>query len=345
MAFERCTLFSALSSNTTKISGTFSLVDYRNNLYMSNEASRIFDFYESFPDSESLIKWMKERPHGKTTIYEYPGNKDIVVVIPTSNFDGDLAKYSRDVVFKGLHIIFVESGFPKDNYFNYAYSCNVGIRSALQLNPKKIVISNDDMRKIDDVSTLIYEIENSNKDAQVIWTEENNFLEHNFDLLVATVLLRLFMKASKILNIFSKNPKVRTLYLLEKFNIYLTPKYAKSNYNRMSKVLYRVIGTYKVAGHFAIYNSDFIRSQGELLFDETFINGFEDTWLGINIAMKKIVWDIVNYKISPIGGASLGKGNLRYLRDFANLALYNYYVKKNRSTISKINPSHEVNEV
>lgn len=337
MAFERSTLFTELSPTPSKISKTFSLVDYRNNLYISNEASRIFDFYESFPNSESLIKWMKERPHGKTTIYECPGNTDIVVVIPTSNFNGDLAKACRDVVFKGLQIIFVESGFPKDNYFNYAYSCNVGIRRALQLNPKKIVISNDDMKKIDDVSTLIYEIEHSNKDAQVLWTKENKFLKHNFDLLGATPIFQLLIKVAKVSNFFLKSQRIRTLSLMKKFKIHLTPNYDNSKINHLSKILYRVIATYKVPGPFSIYSPDFIKSQGGMLFDETFINGFEDTWLGINIAIKNILCDQIDYKIRQIEGASLGRGPSRYLRNFANFALFNHYVKENHLNNRNIN--------
>lgn len=329
MVSERCTLFTKLNLNPPEVSEAFSLVDYRNNLFISNKEQRLFDFYESFPSSEFLIKWMKERPRGKTTIYECSGNKDIVVVIPTSDYNGHFARTCRDIVFKGLQIIFVESGFPKDNYFNYAYSCNAGISRALQLNPKWVVISNDDMEEIDGVSKLIYELENSNYDAQVIWTRENDLLEHKFEILSATIWLRILMKASKILKLFSKNPKIMTLYLYEKFAIYFTPKYSKSNYNFFSKFLYRAIENYKVGGPFAIYSTNYIRSLQENLFDDTFINGFEDTWLGINIGKKQTKCEIIDYKIRPIGGASLGKGRIRYLRNFANFALYNCYAKEN----------------
>ena len=337
MDFARCTLFTELSLNKITISDKFSLLDYRNNMYNSNNIDRIYEFYESFPNTESLIKWMKERPHGKTTIYECPGNSDIVVIIPTSNFNSEFAKTCRDSIFKGLQIIFVESGFPRDTYFNYAYSCNMGVRIALRFNPKWVVISNDDMEKVDDVSKLIYELENSSKDAQIIWTDENNLLQHDFEILSATILLKLFMRASKILRKFSKSPRVRNLYLFEKFSIYLKPRYTKSSINRLSKILYRVVGNYKVPGHFAIYNPEFIKSMGENLFDESFINGFEDTWLGINAGIERIKSDIIRYKISPIVGASLGTGIIRYLRNFNNLALYNYYVKENQLTTSMIN--------
>lgn len=337
MVIERCTLFTELSPDILKIENKFSLVDYRNNLYISNDLCRLFDFYDSFPNSESLINWMRERPHGKTTIYECPSNNDIVVIIPTSNFDGDLAKTCRDVIFKGLYLIFVESGFPKDNYFNYAYSCNVGIRRALELNPKKIIISNDDMKKIDDVSTLVQAIERSREDANVIWTKENKFLKHNFDLLAATLIFQLLIKVAKVSNFFLKSQRIRTLSLMKKFKIHLTPNYDNSKINHLSKILYRVIATYKVPGPFSIYSPDFIKSQGGMLFDETFINGFEDTWLGINIAIKNILCDQIDYKIRPIEGASLGRGPSRYLRNFANFALFNHYAKESHLNNRNIN--------
>ena len=63
------------------------------------------------------------------------------------------AKGCRESIFKGLHIIFVESGWG-DFYFNYAHNCNLGIKKALEYDPNWIVISNDDMYKIDDVKIL-----------------------------------------------------------------------------------------------------------------------------------------------------------------------------------------------
>lgn len=105
----------------------FSLVDYRNNLFVSNDVNKIMEFYNGFKNKEQLIQWMKERPKGIVYIHEVEGNKDIIVVIPTADYNNKYAKACRDEIFKGLHIIFVESG--KNNfYFNYAYNCNTGIK-------------------------------------------------------------------------------------------------------------------------------------------------------------------------------------------------------------------------
>ena len=43
---------------------TFSLVDYRNNYFTSNDPDKIIEFYNSFENRDQLIQWMKERAKG-----------------------------------------------------------------------------------------------------------------------------------------------------------------------------------------------------------------------------------------------------------------------------------------
>jgi hypothetical protein len=126
----------------------------KNNYFISNDPKKIIEFYESFDDRDELIEWIKERPKGNCEIREVNGEKDIIVVIPTTDFDGEYARNCREEIFKGLHIVFVVSG--KNNYyFNHAHNCSVGTKKALEYNPKWIIVSNDDMYKIDDVNLLI----------------------------------------------------------------------------------------------------------------------------------------------------------------------------------------------
>ena len=101
---------------------SFSLSDYRNNSYLSESIEEILHFYSGFENAKQLIQWMKERPIGIARVHEINGDKDIIVVIPTANFNGDHAIECRNAIFKGLHIIFVESGEIPDPYFNYSCS-------------------------------------------------------------------------------------------------------------------------------------------------------------------------------------------------------------------------------
>ena len=150
----------------------FSLVDYRNNYFISDDPHKIIEFYNSFENREQLIQWMKERPKGAVNIHEVEGDKHVVVVIPTADFKGKYAKECKDHIFNGLHIIFVESGEYPDPYFNFAHNVNVGIKKALEYHPEWIVYSNDDMRKKSSFSTLITELKNfNNSDKEVIFVK------------------------------------------------------------------------------------------------------------------------------------------------------------------------------
>ena len=66
----------------------FSLVDYRNNYFTSDDPNKIIEFYNGFENRDQLIQWMRERPKGSATIHEVEGDKDIIVVIPTADFSG-----------------------------------------------------------------------------------------------------------------------------------------------------------------------------------------------------------------------------------------------------------------
>jgi len=150
-----------------------SLMDYKNNYFLSSNPKDIIHFYEGFENREELIDWMKERPKGSCEIMEVEGEKEIIVVIPTADFKGEYAKRCREEIFTGLHIIFVVSG-KGNNYFNYAHNCNVGIKKALEYNPQWIVVSNDDMYKIDDVSKLVKELRQvDGKVVDVVFTNES----------------------------------------------------------------------------------------------------------------------------------------------------------------------------
>jgi hypothetical protein len=59
-------------------------------------------------------------------------------------------------------MVFVESGGKEDFYFNYAHNCNMGIKKAMEYNPKWVVVSNDDMEAVDSISVLTAQLRNIN---------------------------------------------------------------------------------------------------------------------------------------------------------------------------------------
>ena len=116
-----------------------------NNLFISKNLEDIIKFYSYFKTAEELIVWSKRRPHGRAKIYEVSGDKEIIVVIPTADYNGEYAKNCRENIFNGLQMAFVDSGEKGDPYFNYSRNCNIGIEHALKYNPKWIILSNDDV--------------------------------------------------------------------------------------------------------------------------------------------------------------------------------------------------------
>ena len=164
---------------------TFSLVDYRNNYFISDDPNKIIEFYNGFKNRNQLIQWMRERPKGVANIHEVDGDKEIIVVIPTADFNGRYARECREVIFKGLHIIFVESGEVPDPYFNYAHNVNVGIKKAMEYSPKWVVVSNDDMYKIDSSSYLLRILSSiDNKEFDYVLTSNSSY--HNVKAYLGT---------------------------------------------------------------------------------------------------------------------------------------------------------------
>jgi hypothetical protein len=113
-------------------------------LFSSGVASDLLSVYER-ADLESLIRWMRNRPTAQIKIREVEGDSEVVVVIPTADSEGSFAKRAASL-YKGLHVVLVES---RGQFFNYARSVNAGLRRAVELSPRWVVVSNDDLLRAD----------------------------------------------------------------------------------------------------------------------------------------------------------------------------------------------------
>lgn len=303
----------------------FSLVDYRNNYFISDDPNRIIEFYNGFENRYQLIQWMKERPKGVANIHEVDGDKDIIVVIPTADINGKYAKECRENIFRGLHIIFVESGEYPDPYFNYAHNCNVGIRKAMEYNPKWIVVSNDDMEAIDNVNILMDNLKNiSNKDYPLVFANpENNeyYVSRTFIMIHISGILK-FLK--RILEPSSEFGSRMPSYS-KQFNyiFFASSVYVSFKSKLFQQIFRKHITKFINFSAFGIFSTEFIKVNG-ILFDETFINGFEDTILSLTIE-SNYETKFINYNIFAHEGATLGSPEnevggykLRHLRNIVN---------------------------
>jgi len=293
----------------------FSLVDYRNNLFTSNDPKRIMEFYEGFENQEQTIQWMKERPKGVSYIHEVEGDKDIIVVIPTADFNGKYARECRDNIFKGLHIVFIESGGRDDFYFNYAHNCNIGIKKAMEYSPKWILVSNDDMYKIDDIKVLKNELSKIDlRDYDVVFTYPSKYHSIPDNLGMENILRKI---------VFTFFPGRRMQKKIErKFNVTLFPAPVHSYFRFFYKPGYRYISF----ADFSIFSGSFVGEKNGELFNEDFVNGGEDNDLSLKVSLRRERYTFINYRIGDYQGRSLGTGTLRQLRNVTALMLLNYMI-------------------
>jgi hypothetical protein len=312
-------LFCPLNGSQPEIS--FSLVDYRNNYFTSNDLNKIIEFYKSFDNNDQLIQWIKERPKGIANIHEVDGDKDIIVVIPTADFDGKYAKNCRENIFTGLHIIFVESGEYPDPYFNYAHNCNIGIRRAMEYNPRWVVVSNDDMYKIDDISKLADLLNKLyNNLISAVFAHPSSYhsrLEIVGEINIFAHLYYKRSKSSRILRDLKKRFKVR---------------FANAPDTLLARLFFKRYVHIREFIDFGIYSSNLIKEWSFTIYDEVFINHFEDTDLALRITQERKSTVLSDYNIGTIGAATLGNNSLRDIRAIASLA---YFSSKHQTSVNE----------
>lgn len=294
-----------------------------NNLYTSKNLNDIYNFYMQFSTREELFDWSKRRTFNPPKLYDInkEANNDVIFVIPTIDYNSTFAKYDRDILYPNQHIIFAESG--NDKFFNFARNCNYAIKEALKYNPKWIIVSNDDMKKVDDVSILISNLKNidNEKTDFVMTPNSNNYFTKIFianptfafytrmalssTLKYVNLIKNRFNNKVEIVN-FNGNNWMKNLKLSVAFKpIYYIPA---------------------MQGAFIISSSNFIRQNGEKLYDEIFINGHEDTDLFWNVYKNKNTIENINYNIYAYDGSSFGTKYDRYFKSFISMF---YFEDKN----------------
>jgi hypothetical protein len=291
----------------------FSLVDYRNNYFTSDNPNKIIEFYKGFENRDQLIQWMRERPKGVANVHEVFGDNDIIMVIPTADFNGKYSKECRENIFKGLHMVFVESGGRGDFYFNIAHNINVGIRKAMEYNPKWIIFSGDDVFKIDEVAILVNNLKHlSNDKIDVVFTGRS--LYHSIPKLI---IERNYF--TDFINIFRHGILGKSINkLYRKYDV----KILISEDRFVQRLLFKVT-KYIDFVNFAIFSYKFVMQKGINLYDETFINEGEDSDLSLEIHYNSRRIGRIDFKIGDYIGMSLGTGMDRKMRAVAGLTYLN----------------------
>ena len=322
MTEQKCTLFTKFLRNE-KIDPFLSTTWCRDRLFASEDHGSILRFYDTFRSRDDIIEWMRERPKGRAEIIEVEGDKEEIVVIPTADYEGRLSRECRENIFKGMHIIFVESGSPKDPYFNYSHSCNVGIKAALKYNPRWIVLSNDDMVKIDGPDVLLKELRRMDPERlNSLFTRPTGY--HSFPIcigvprsVIGRTIEYFYLLSRKNMNtgIFLKTGKVS-----RKFGARWVFASRREIFRRL---FYRETRCYILTSDFSIFSGRWAKSVNGDAFDEAYINGVEDWELSLRICSDRRSYDFINYEIGDLIGSSIGDyWGARNLREVANMVYF-----------------------
>jgi hypothetical protein len=293
-------------------------MDKLNLLYSSKKLEDILAFYANFKNAKELIKWSNNRSDYPYKIYEVEGDKQIVVVIITIDYYGKYAINCRKLL-KGFHLIFVVSG--KTLFFNYSKDANNGLKNAIMYNPKWIIIMNDDLYGIDDPSILrkkLLKVDDIKKDVVYI----NPYPDNHHSDIIYLAKKRLLLNAVKLLPLgyYSNSEKI-----LDKFHVMYRFVSPKSHYH----ILFSKIKKFRSVGDFLILSGNFIKEKykrQETIFDETFINGYEDILLSLRLSEARSAQ--INFKIGSVIGGTATVSKQRYARNIANTIIFDSKVKE-----------------
>lgn len=301
-----------------------SMADYWNNYFTSDNTNNIIHFYNTFENRDQLIQWMRGRPKGAANIYEIDGDKDIVIVIPTADFNGKYAKECRENIFKGFQIIFVESAEFPDPYFNYAHNCNLGIKKAMEYNSKWIIVSNDDMYKIDGAETLKKELMKvDSTDFDLLFAKEEPYVTQTSQVARRRPILKFFLS---LLNGGAEWNKIENKMRVD---------FKGAPTRGISSILYKEGRKFTNFISFAVFSFNFCKLLQGNLFDEIYLNAAEDTDLSIR-AFTEYKWNIINFKIGALRGKTFTLSKIRRFREIPSNAYLNYKIESGKLKVNQL---------
>lgn len=304
-----------------------------NNLFSSDDYKHVLEFYNKFKDREALIQWGVNRQNSPANIHIVNGNSEIVIIIPTANYKGEYARRCREI-FKGFKIVFVDSG-GINPYFRYSRNCNIGIKAALKYQSKWIIVANDDLKQIDDLSLLRSELQKiDNKNIKAVFsTGFSNraylFARRRFTKLFYIIKSRVMAKRQGLTPNEYMMIYKRYLNLCKKFKVIYFPMPHKF----LNRLFFKKVQPLLANDFFWILSSEFCNKLKGKVFDETFLFDCEDADLSLCIKPKERT--VITFRIAPrykFGGGTAGKTLSREFRSLYGLICLNKFYQQGKYT-------------
>lgn len=309
-------------------------------LFGSKDTRDLIEFYGCFEDRDDLLSWMKNRPKASIRVVEeFPAQSnrdDVIVVIATADVNGRFARNCVENVFRGMKIVLVESN---GQYFNVDRSINAGIEHAMQLNPKWIVSSADDVIKVDEPEVLgaqLSKMDHKKFDSLFLnppgvyhsfpgkYGKESYsgqfirslFQYHNLD--TYHIMKRLQSHSWIQLPDFKSMYADKNQDKMEGRRPWLIPIFLKA-YSPFVRSKFTCVQARSIG----IFSYEYVKEMNGKIADEIFVNSCGDIDVSVQVAKRnRYAW--IDYKIKTLIGASLGGGRLRKLKDIAGEIYLDY---------------------
>ena len=265
------------------------------------------------PTVGDFVSFSRSRQSANIAIksVRFDQDKSTIVVVPTMDTNGPLAS-TVNKLYDPIPVVFVESS---GEYFNYSRSVNRGIRFALEHNPDWIIVSNDDMFRIDPSKKLLTGLECDKGHDYVMGVRVTNagpssgltyiipLSAISLPLLVQKSLKGRYALAAGLSSLRHLADNHAKYTLLDAGSLVRTPR---SLVRRLvaAAVSFHYPPFYNVFD-FAAFRSATLRLER---FDETYINGFEDFDMSIRLAMHYSV-GLVDFRIGSLPHTSLGRSS------------------------------------
>ncbi len=270
-------------------------------LYKGKTLEEVYRFYDSFKGVDGLMRFVKHRPTGNAKVYEYPGDKRVITVVPSQLHNNKFAKGFRQL-FKGFHIVMVESGI--DPYFKYARNVNIGVERALRYSPKWIIVANDDLYRIDNPKRLRKKLlELDDQEIENVWI--NPAPEQHHSHYVHLVKRRWIYKVFKRLQ---SDFSARFQNTLDRFGADCVLLYAPFRW--YYHIFFKKVKTFLCTEDFFILSGTYTAhryASKKKIYDEIFLNGAEDAWLSLEL--ENVRSSYIDFKIGSFIGGTHGGPN------------------------------------
>jgi len=315
--------------------------------YRKLTLSNYVDFYDSFNSVSELMEFFysRKRPSVNTLFTPSDNKSSITAVIPTKSVQ-DLPFKELPRKLSKINVLWVESSGP---FFNFSYAMNIGIRKALEMGSEFIMLTNDDILPMDDISNIDIIVKRKKEKYDILIPQI-----YNSNLLISPVQ-SIYRQSSITAHYLKGNHKPKgdeidkVMYirmLVQNLRIYSNPyimKYIILRENDpvlagQSSILIRKVKEFALRGvnkllikinnvqPISIVKSSLLESEN---FDESFVNGGEDVDLSIRLSLRGARVGYLDERFHHYGGNSLGTNIERILKNtIPEILILGYKLKK-----------------